>query len=109
MKILTISGLALSLATLTACGVKVPVKGEISDNTWVGYYTANPHTFSMSNGEVQCEGKTKSSWSDFTILINFTCSDGKTGTLKEDKAMSGKATVTFSDGSVGKFVMGHGI
>jgi hypothetical protein len=109
MKILKITGMALMLASLTACATKVPLKGSISQDAWVGYYTANPHTFSMTNGVVKCEGKPKSSWSDFTVLIDFTCTDGRTGTLKEDKAMSGKASVTFSDGSSGNFLMGHGI
>ena len=102
-------GVAFALASLSACGMKVPVKGSISQDTWVGYYTATPKAFTMSNGVVQCDGQPKTPWSDFTILIDFTCTDGRTGTLKEDQAISGKATVNFSDGSSGKFVMGHGI
>ena len=109
VKILKTLSMIIAFGALSACGMKVPVKGSISQDAWVGYYTANPHTFSMSNGVVQCEGKPKSSWSDFTIMIDFTCTDGRTGTLKEDTAMSGKASVIFSDGSTGKFVMGHGI
>lgn len=102
---------AIGCATMLAsCGMKVPLKGVTTDrDTWVGYYTANPHMFSMSNGSVSCSGKPKSSWGDFTILIPFTCDDGRTGTLKETKAMSGQAYVQFSDGATGNFQMGHGI
>ena len=101
--------LVICLGLVTGCGVQVPVKGQTSDdNNWVGYYNTKKH-FEMTNGDTTCTGKAETSWSDITILIPFECSDGRTGILKENKAMTGKALVTFSDGSSGNFSMGHGI
>jgi hypothetical protein len=100
--------LLLCAGLVAGCSVKVPVKGLSSINEdWVGQFERK--YFEMSNGSTTCTGKPENSWSDFTIRIPFECDDGRTGVLKENKAVSGKVTATFSDGTSGVFSMGHGI
>ena len=100
--------LILCMGFVTGCSIKVPVKGQTNDNNdWVGQYKRSH--FEMTNGSTKCTGKPENSWGDFTLRIPFECSDGRTGVLKEQKALTGKALVTFSDGTSGTFSMGHGI
>ena len=101
--------LCLLPLALSGCTTKMAIKGYTSDNsTWVGY--SIPYSeFKMSNGSIECTGKSTDVWSDFTIRYDFTCSDGRSGVIKEDKAISGKATANFSDGTEGKFYWGMGM
>ena len=105
-KLVLISFIACGLA---GCSLKTPVKGFTSDkNTWVGYF--EPYgEFTMSNGSVECTGEPKDDWSNFTIRFEFDCTDGRSGVITEDKAITGQATAKFSDGTDGKFYFGHGM
>jgi uncharacterized protein YceK len=93
-------------AVLVGCSTVVPVKGFTSNkSTWIGSFDTSK-SFQMSDGKVACSGKGKSKWSNFTVVIPFTCDDGRTGQLTETKALSGRATAEFSDGTVGEFYWG---
>lgn len=94
---------------LTACSASVPVKGFSSDKAqWTGSFDLSTK-FKMTDGSVNCNGKGKTVWSNFTIFLPFTCDDGRTGSLTELAATSGKAEAKFSDGTTGKFYWGKAL
>jgi uncharacterized protein YceK len=93
-------------AVLVGCSTVVPVKGFTSNKgTWSGNWIAHK-SFEMTDGKVVCAGKPKNKWSNFTIVIPFTCDDGRSGQLTETEAVTGRATAEFSDGTVGEFYWG---
>lgn len=97
------------VTVLVGCSATLPVKGYTNDRQiWTGSLKGKKE-FEMSNGSVTCTGSSETNWSAYTIIIPFSCIDGRTGKLSETKALSAKATAEFSDGTQGEFYWGVGL
>lgn len=113
MQIRKFASLALC-GLLVGCGsISVPASGSTSKGEkFYGQATA-----SMSEGKfvvtnqagVLCSGKYDQFSSKRQLIVPFTCTDGRKGTLdimRNPDLMGGAGTGTFSDGTTGTFKFG---
>jgi hypothetical protein len=102
---------------LSGCGsISVPASGETSSGeVFFGQATA-----SMSEGKfvvtntagIICSGNYDQFSKAREMVVTFTCTDGRTGTLnilRNPNLMGGAGTGTFSDGTTGNFRFGKDI
>lgn len=97
---------------VSACGIQVPVNGELAGVPAQGTAAADlgGGRFSVSNTRgLNCSGTYDALDSNVTITAPITCNDGRTGNAiisRKSNMVSGTVIVRLNDGAEGRFVFG---